>query len=550
MKTFTWAVALLLAFGLARAAEVVSTAAGDQVFQWMAQASYTTPSGRTCNATAYLWIPPACERVRGLLVAGRNVPEHGLVGHSAIRAACADSDLAILWCAPSFLMVDVNDGRAHGEFLQRLLDPLAAASGYAEIRTAPWLPIGESMHLLMVTRLLNAFPERCIAGIQLKNGRLDLHATGVPSLIALGTCDEWDQQRKDLTAQWQDVSFFDRHRKRRADQADWPASLLIEGGSGHFECTEAMTAYVAQYIRSAVRARLAPAGGLRPVELATGYVTGFPLPGHEPVPPVRYTEASTDAQSLPWFFDRDLAAAAYAMADIDWTRKTQVTWFADPHDGKPLAPGPRGIVQPIPYTTEADGVTFQLAATFLERMPDGFVHAGEVLGHAAGTPEIDWICGHVAPLGGNRFRIALDRTWPESPTFLRAWHPGDATYRPSTQPAELHVKANKNGRPQTIVFAPIPDQPAGGGSLKLAATSDSGLPVSFFVRAGPAEVHGNRLVLTPIPARSALPVAVTVVAWQWGRTAEPAIQTAPLVERTFRIGTAKPGSTAARTAGW
>lgn len=528
--------AALLAPCLVHAADVAPASAENQVFQWMSSATFTTPSGRTCSATAYLWIPPTCQRVRGLLVAGRNVPEHGLVGHPAIRAACVESDLAILWCSPSFLMVDVNDGRAHGEFLQRLLDPLAVSSGYDEVRTAPWLPVGESMHLLMVTRLVNAFPERCIAGILLKNGRLDLQATGVPSLIALGTCDEWDQQRKDLTAQWRDVSFFDKHRKRRAEKPDWPASLLIEGGSGHFECTDAMTRYVAQYIRAAARARLSPDGGLRPVDLASGYVTGFAIPGHEPLKPVRYTEAPPEARNLPWFFDRELAEAAYAMAAIDWTRKTQVTWFADPRDGRPLAPGPRGIVQPIPYTTGVDGVTFQLAATFLDRMHDGFVHAGEALGHAGGSPEISWICGHVAPLGGNRFRIALDRTWPDSPTFLRAWHPGDTTYRPSTQPAELHVKPIRNGRPQTIAFEPIPDQPEETGSIALKATSDAGLPVSFFVRAGPAEIHGDRLVITPIPARSKRPVAVTVVAWQWGRTAEPAIQTAALVERTFRIG--------------
>jgi hypothetical protein len=34
---------------------------------------------------------------------------------------------------------------------------------------------------------------------------------------------------------------------------------------------------------------------LRPVEFVSGYVTGFPLPGHEPVPPFRYAEASADA---------------------------------------------------------------------------------------------------------------------------------------------------------------------------------------------------------------------------------------------------------------
>jgi len=69
----------------------------------------------------------------------------------------------------------------------------------------------------------------------------------------------------------------------------------------------------------------------------------------------------------------------------------------------------------------------------------------------------------------------------------------------------------------------------------LHATSDAGLPVRFFVKAGPAEIHGDKLVFTPIPVKSRLPVTVTVVAWQWGRAAEPAIQTASMVERTFQL---------------
>ena len=35
--------------------------------------------------------------------------------------------------------------------------------------------------------------------------------------------------------------------------------------------------------------------------------------------------------------------------------------------------------------------------------------------------------------------------------------------------------------------------------------------------------------------RNAYPINVTAVVWQWGRPAEPAVQTAPLEECTFRI---------------
>ena len=63
------------------------------------------------------------------------------------------------------------------------------------------------------------------------------------------------------------------------------------------------------------------------------------------------------------------------------------------------------------------------------------------------------------------------------------------------------------------------------------------LPVSFFVRAGPAEIHGDELTFSRIPPRSKMPLEVTVAAWQWGRTSAPAVQTAETTEQTFTINT-------------
>ena len=556
-----WAAGMVAAASLPASADVQAVplrSPENQVFQFATTATFDFGGGTSRTASAYLWIPPACQRVRGVLVAGRNVPEHWLVGHPAIRSACSDSDLAILWCCPTFYLGAVHDGRRHGEFLQQLLAALADQSGYDELARVPWLPLGESYHLGMVKQLVNAWPERCLAAIQIKGGYLDLQSTGVPVLTAIGTCDEWDQEKKDLLNQWKDVSFYEKHRRRRTDKPDWPGSLLIEGGSGHFECTEPMGLQIAQYIRAAVGARLARDGGdaLRLVNLDDGYVAGLPVPGAERQAPVRYCDCPPALRSLPWYFTEELAQAASQLADINWAAETQVPVFADA-EGRPVPFTHRGITLPVPFQTGEDGMSFQLGATFLDKLPATFKHAGTALGHAPGSPSIEWICGPVAPLGANRFRIALDRTWPDSPIFLRVWHPGDRTYRPSVQPGGLHLNPNRNGRAQQIIFDPPADQPIGAKDLLLHAVSDAGLPVQFFVRSGPAEVQGNRLVFTAIPPRSKLPLAVTVVAWQWGRSVEPQIQTAERVERTFflrgpgapadsgRAGSSSTGATAA-----
>jgi hypothetical protein len=94
---------------------------------------------------------------------------------------------------------------------------------------------------------------------------------------------------------------------------------------------------------------------------------------------------------------------------------------------------------------------------------------------------------------------------------------------------------NDQGADQHITFPTIPDQTAGTGTVGLKAMSDSGAKVYYYVLAGPAEVEGDALRLTPIPPRSRFPVKVTVVAWQWGRSIEPRLKTADPVVRTFHI---------------
>jgi hypothetical protein len=55
------------------------------------------------------------------------------------------------------------------------------------------------------------------------------------------------------------------------------------------------------------------------------------------------------------------------------------------------------------------------------------------------------------------------------------------------------------------------------------------------VVAGPAVVVGTELVFTEVPVKSAYPIKVTVVAYQWGRVSEPAYQSAEPVEQTFLL---------------
>jgi len=540
------------AAALAKVADLVSRSPADnQVFQFMTRQEFTPDitKYRPQSTNAYLWIPPTCKRVRGVLVFGYNVPEHWMVGHPAIRQVCAEQDLAILFTCGSFRLCAVcHEGnypeelkaKAHVDFLQQIMDALAKESGYDELSTAPWLPMGESMSLMIVTHVTNGAPQRCIAGIHIKDGCWSqIKSADVPMLEACGTAAEWGHHTYDLFTRWRDMAIddLDSHIEKRAAVPAWPGSLLIEAGSAHFSVTEPMCRYFAKYIRAAVKARLFADGSptLRPVDLNSGYVSGLATPAATPIKPKKYSECTPEERSLPWYFDQELAEAAYDMANVNWNAKSQEPVFAD-STGNPIPFNKDSGITDLTYTAEKDGITFSLNSTFLDKLPVNSVKGRTPLGHVANKPAIEWVCGPVIPLGENRFQVAMDRSGLQaSSAILRVIHPGDANFRLSTNPGGLKLVPNKTGKPQKITFDTIPDQTIGVREIPLHATSDAGMPVKFFVKAGPAEIRGDRLMFTPIPPRSKLPLTVTVVAWQWGRASEPAVKTASVVERAFQL---------------
>ena len=96
----------------------------------------------------------------------------------------------------------------------------------------------------------------------------------------------------------------------------------------------------------------------------------------------------------------------------------------------------------------------------------------------------------------------------------------------------MTLPANTGGKPQAIVFPEIGEVKAGTEEVRLAATTDAGMKVRYYVREGPAEVDGETLRFSAIPPRSKYPVKVTVVAWQLGNAE---VNEAQPVERTILI---------------
>lgn len=515
----------------------------NQVFQWVVNGTSTvTNRGNPGKASSYLWIPERCQKVRGLLILNNNVPEHRLVGHPAIRAVCAANDLGIVWSTPSFLLSDTKNDKgkwvenlpASAAFCQQQLEALAKVSGYAEVATVPWIPMGESGHLLMVDALVETKPEKCIAGIWIKNHHLPPKNRTVPALVIYGSAQEWSQDKIDIRTKWAAV---DGQVKgviaERTKNPAWPFSYVLDGHSGHFDSSERLTSFMAGYIDAIVKARLAQDGSLRPVDLAQGWVADLAAAGR----PGTTLAAAKGPEPLPWYPAEALAKEAQAFAAINWKAQTQVPVFLDAQ-GKPMPHDFNGITNFKTLDVEADGLTFTVRPALSPTIPADFQNAGEPLAQAPGEPVAEWLSGPIEPLGNNRFRIALDRTWlGGAATYIGLRHAGTDQIRGVFQPAGIALRDQRAlpGKPQKITFPALPPLTVGAPPLKLQATSDSGLPVAFFVVAGPAVIKDGMLELTPIPPRAALPITVTVGAWQWGRRTEPAIKIAEVVQQSLQV---------------
>lgn len=506
----------------------------NQVFQFMQSGTCSAwPDKSTSKATGYLWIPENCSKVRGLVIMCTNVPEHMLVGHPAIRRACEDNSLGLVWFVPSFWNFSgISKGleKTQVGFLQQMLDGLAKVSGYDEVATVPWLPMGESGHLLMVTGVVDQRPEHCIAAVCIKNPQY-LKDRTVPMLWTLGTAQEWGQTKGDIRNA--NHSIAGSYTSWSRGRGTWPLSLAIESGTGHFYCTDQMAQLFGKYIDSACKARLSDDGSptLKPLDLEKGVLAHLPMPGYEDQQVIPYAQAAPADRGKPWFFDEATARQAQVVSQANWNAACQLPSLANGVNCT-IDPFSFNSVTAINVTTDGE---FSMTPVLLDKIPKGFVGEGEKLEQSPGRPIVEWICGTVAPSGNGKFRVALDRTWKSCACYMVVRKEASENVRCGVQPIAVRLTENKEGAPQVLTFGKIPDVRVGTPSIPLVATSSARLPVEFYVVAGPAIVQQGRLVFTKIPPRTRFPVSVTVAAWQWGKCKAPKVQMAGPVMQTFQI---------------
>jgi hypothetical protein len=103
--------------------------------------------------------------------------------------------------------------------------------------------------------------------------------------LRLGKSFEWGQDKRDIRTQWNTVDkVYQGILDNRQQHPEWPFSFIVDGTSGHFECSPQLTQYFARYIDLVAKARLSDDGTIKPLDLTKGFVTDLPVPSHEGQP--------------------------------------------------------------------------------------------------------------------------------------------------------------------------------------------------------------------------------------------------------------------------
>jgi hypothetical protein len=288
---------------------------------------------------------------------------------------------------------------------------------------------------------------------------------------------------------------------------------------------------------------------LRPVNPQKGWLVDR---WHKDAPPAApsapFSKYKGDRAQAFWAFDKEMARATEEYYAAARGKKPQLLSITDGE-----TPVEKGIGEPVTprFIPLDDGISFRLKTAFVDVVPGDngkatfwtSLPAGTRIGHATGGGPIrlSKIVGPAMQTAPDTFTIRFGRAEytadrRNNDVWIWAQHPGDGYYKSAVQQAMVRLRSNTGGQEQHLNFPAILNQKAGIKTLKLSATSDAGLPVSYYVVSGPAEVGGDTLKFTPIPSRAKFPVKVMVVAWQWGRSVEPKVQTAtPMMQEFWMV---------------
>ena len=364
------------------------------VWQW----SVPVETGR-----AFLWIPPNCEQVRGVVVAQNNMIEQGILEHASFRDQLQALGLAEVFIAPPFDVVFQFDQDA-GEKFNHMMDRLAEASGYTELNVVPVVPMGHSACASFSWNFAAWNPARTLAILSIHGDAPltnlpgsghpnpdwgDRSIDGIPGLMVMGEY-EWGDEAHGVDRLTPALVYKNQH-------PNTPIAMLAEPGEGHFNYCDALVDFLAMFIRKAAEARLPkdmPLGRvpeLVSVDPSKGWlVQRWHLNQPRTFEPAAFSEYAGDPEQAFWAMDQEMAVAIHNYKADQPGKLPQLLSITV--DG---VASTNGCGEPValPFKPEADGVSFSLHTGFMDFVPGSETHnrnaarwAGRPAGATLGMP--------------------------------------------------------------------------------------------------------------------------------------------------------------------
>lgn len=512
-------------------------------WQWSVEIKELISEETNAHPSAYLWIPENCKQVRAVIIGQHNMTEETIFEHPEFRKNMGKLGIAEIWITPVIdQRWDVTKGTQ--QIFETMMKNLSEISGYTELEFAPVIPIGHSAMATYPWNFAAWNPERTLAVLSIHGDSPRTHLTGygranldwgtrtiegIPSLMVMGE-DEW----------WEDrlITSFDYRR----EYPNAPLSFLADAGHGHFDISDELIDYLSLFLKKTVEYRLPEHSSLDapiqliPVEAKNGWLADRWRKNEKPTAEAAsYDKYKGDKNHAFWYFDKEMADATEKYYANERGKTEQYIGFEQ--KGKLITFNPKSHVRMSPsFQPEADGVTFHLKAVYTDTLRNEYSKE-----HSTHPIRMSRICGPVEVVNDTTFTVRFYRMGLDNPKrtggiCLMASVKQDHKYRSAVQQVEIRIPyRNKEGISQRIIFPKLSDVKASVKKISLNGTADSGLPVYYYVKEGPAEIKGDKLVLTKIPPRAKFPVKVTVVAWQYGCSGEPKVQTAEAVEQSFYI---------------
>jgi hypothetical protein len=511
-----------------------------QEWQWSVTVDSVISPETNDHPRAFLWIPPNCTRVRGVVVGQHNMVEDGILEHPDFRKAMTALGFAEVWVTPN-ITVPFDFNKDAGEDFNFMMQKLADSSGYSELANAPVVPIGHSALASYPWNFAAWNPGRTLAVISIHGDAPQTHLTGygrpnpdwgnrtiegVPGLFIMGEYEWWEDR---IAPGFEHVR---QHPKT-------PITFFADAGHGHFDYSNELVNYMALFIKKAAAYRL-PAGAgnnktaaLKFIDPTQGWLMdrwrkdSMPTAAAAP-----YKEYKGNRGYASWCFDKEQCAATEKLYAKARAKQPQHIGFMQ--QGGVVAPVKSHANYMLKFYPQRDGITFSVKAFFADT--SRMVATGQ---HARTPLHLNTITGPVMKINDSTFRLRFYRIGFNNPKrsndiWLIATNAGDSTYKSMVQQANMRFPlTNTAGKSQQIIFRAIPNQKWQAKRVELHAASTAGAPVHYYIKEGPAKLINNRLIFTSIPPRARFPVKVTVVAWQYGCSVEPKLQSAEPVERSF-----------------